>query len=61
LKYAFKSTDIFPGNLGAVSDKPGEPFYKEISIMEKRCQGKEVPSSWLITAVHLERRSTGKM
>jgi hypothetical protein len=40
----FKSTDFFPGSPGAVSDKHGEPFHWEISIMEKLYQGKRSPS-----------------
>ena len=32
--------DFFPDNLGAVSDEHGERFHQEISVMEKRYQGK---------------------
>lgn len=36
--------DFFPDNLGAVSDEHGERFHQEISIMEKRYQGKWSPT-----------------
>ncbi|UYV73664.1 hypothetical protein LAZ67_11000266 [Cordylochernes scorpioides] len=32
--------DLFPDNLGAVSDEHGERFHQDISSMEKRYQGK---------------------
>jgi len=32
--------DFFLENCGAVSDEQGEHFHKDISSMEKRCQGK---------------------
>jgi hypothetical protein len=32
--------DFFPQNLGAVSDEHGERFHQDISVMEKRYQGK---------------------
>jgi hypothetical protein len=32
--------DVFPPNLGAVSDEHGEKFHLDISTMEKRCAGK---------------------
>jgi hypothetical protein len=32
--------DVFPPNLGAVSDEHGEKFHQDISTMEKRCAGK---------------------
>jgi hypothetical protein len=32
--------DLFPENLGAVSDEHGETFHQDISNMEKRYQGK---------------------
>ncbi|UYV69091.1 hypothetical protein LAZ67_6002396 [Cordylochernes scorpioides] len=35
--------DLFPDNLGAVSDENGERFHKDISSMEKRYQGKWSP------------------
>ena len=35
--------DFFPKNLGAVSDEHGERFHQEISIMERRYQGKWNP------------------
>ncbi|UYV71963.1 hypothetical protein LAZ67_9001368 [Cordylochernes scorpioides] len=35
--------DLFPDNLGAVSDEQGERFHKDISSMEKRFQGKWSP------------------
>ena len=34
---------FFPKNLGAVSDEHGERFHQEISIMERRYQGKWNP------------------
>jgi len=36
--------DLFPENLGAVSDKHGERFHQEVSTVEKWCQGKWSPS-----------------
>lgn len=35
--------DFFPTNLGAVSDEQGERFHQDISLMEKRYQGKWSP------------------
>lgn len=35
--------DFFPSNLGAVSDEQGERFHQDISLMEKRYQGKWSP------------------
>ena len=35
--------DLFPKNLGAVSDEHGERFHQEISIMKRRFQGKWNP------------------
>ena len=35
--------DFFPANLGAVSDEQGERFHQDISLMEKRYQGKWSP------------------
>jgi hypothetical protein len=32
--------DLFPQNLGAVSDEHGERFHQDIAVMEKRYQGK---------------------
>ena len=32
--------DVFPPNLGAVSDEHGEKFHQDISTTEKRCAGK---------------------
>ena len=32
--------DFFPENCGAVSEEHGERFYKDISLMEKRYEGK---------------------
>lgn len=32
--------DFLPANLRAVSDKQGEKFYQDISLMEKSYQGK---------------------
>ena len=32
--------DFFPKNVGAVSDEHGERFHQEISVMERRYQGK---------------------
>jgi hypothetical protein len=32
--------DLFPQNLGAVSDEQGERFHQDIAVMEKRYQGK---------------------
>ena len=32
--------DFFPENCGAVSDEHGERFHQDISLMEKRYQGK---------------------
>ncbi|UYV66321.1 hypothetical protein LAZ67_4001324 [Cordylochernes scorpioides] len=36
--------DLFPDNLGAVSDEQGERFHQDISSMEKRYQGKWSPA-----------------
>lgn len=36
--------DVFPLNLGAVSDEAGERFHQDISTMEKRYKGKFYPS-----------------
>jgi hypothetical protein len=36
--------DLFPGNLGAVSDEHGERFHQDIASIEKRYQGKWSPS-----------------
>ncbi|UYV70282.1 hypothetical protein LAZ67_7002362 [Cordylochernes scorpioides] len=36
--------DLFPDNLGAVSDEHGERFHQDISSMEKRYQGKWSPA-----------------
>jgi hypothetical protein len=36
--------DLFPENLGAVSDEHGERFHQDISTMEKRYQGTCSPS-----------------
>ena len=33
-------SDIFPENLGEVSDEDGERFHQDIMTMEKRYQGK---------------------
>ena len=35
--------DFFPKNHGAVSDEHGERFHQEISIIERRYQGKWNP------------------
>ena len=32
--------DFFPDNLGDVSDEHGERFHQDISVIEKRYQGK---------------------
>ena len=32
--------DIFPVNLGAVSDEKGERFHQDIQVMEDRYQGR---------------------
>ena len=32
--------DLFPENLGAVSDEHGERFHQDISVMESRYQGR---------------------
>jgi hypothetical protein len=37
--------DVFPENLGAVSNKHEERFHQDISAMEKRYQGKCSPSN----------------
>ena len=36
--------DFFPENLGAVSDEHGERFHQEITTIEKRYQGKWIPT-----------------
>ena len=36
--------DFFPSNCGEVSDEHGERFYRDISSMEKRYQGKLITS-----------------
>ena len=36
--------DLLPENLGSVSDEHGERFHQDISTMEKRYEGKWIPS-----------------
>ena len=43
LKIHFLHSHFFFKNLGAVNDKHGERFHQEISIMERRYQGKWNP------------------
>lgn len=39
----YSHLDVFPENLGAVSDEQGERFHQDISFIEKRYQGKWSP------------------
>jgi hypothetical protein len=49
--------DIFPENLGEVSDEHGERFHKDIMAIEKRYQGKWT-SSMLADLMNLEEGCT---
>jgi len=40
IHFLHSNLDFFPDNCGAVSDEHGERFHQDISLMEKRCQGK---------------------
>ena len=44
MNFLHSHLDFFPANLGAVSDKHGERFYQQISIMENRYQGNFNPN-----------------
>ena len=40
IRFVHSHLDFFPENCGAVSDEYGERFHQDISLMEKRYQGK---------------------
>lgn len=44
IHFLHQHLNFFPDNLGAVSDEHGERFHQEISLMEKRYQGRHNPN-----------------
>jgi hypothetical protein len=40
LHFLHSHVDLFAENCGALSDVHGEPFHRDIAVMEKRYQGK---------------------
>ena len=40
INFLHSHLDFFPDNLGDVSDEHGERFHQDISVIEKRYQGK---------------------